>query len=85
MVRDPQTQTQPSCCFHWVGGLDNSSRSLTWDKCPKEFQEVFVVPFPLGYDAALMTVYDAPHSSLVAGRAGLLADIFRHEPKDRAA
>ena len=51
----------------------------------KEFQEVFVVPFPLGYDAVLMTVYDAPHSSLMAGRAGLLADIFRHEPKDRAA
>ena len=57
----------------------------------KELQEVFVLPFTLGsdhaegmtclpclgYDAALMIVYDAPHPSRLVGRAGLLADIFR--------
>ena len=31
----------------------------------------------LGYDAALMIVYDAPHPAGLVGSAGPLADIFR--------
>ncbi len=76
--------------FRFKGALRLSDDTLV-DAEAKELQEVFVLPFTLGsdhaegmtcrpclgYDAALLIVYDAPHPARRVGRAGLLADIFR--------